>query len=44
MEHHVGTFGALSAFIESSADEQGRKTLELHEVIHRTDRRLGISR
>ena len=44
MEHHVGTFGALSAFIESSADEQGRKTLELHEVIDRTDRRLGISR
>ena len=44
MEHHVGTFGALSAFIESSAEEQGRKTLELHEVIDRTDRRLGISR
>ena len=44
MAHHVGTFGALSAFIESSAEEQGRKTLELHEVIDRTDRRLGISR
>ena len=44
MEHHRGTFGALSAFIERSGQEQGAKTLELREVIDRTDRRLGIGR
>ena len=44
MTRHGETFGALSAHIERSAEEQGAKTLELHEVIDRADRRLGIRR
>ena len=31
----------MSAFIESSAEEQGRKTLELHEVIRQDGQATG---